>query len=573
MAETTALRSLSSPILSLLCAAADCSRAGRSEMPRARAQAREHGDDASSSARRGVCVERARVFVPYDELKKLHSSSSSTARFPLFGRVKFDESSQSVDIEIVDTMEASDDVVECGALELVDGRVTSKAPPRTIGGVFVSLTVGKAWSSAPRAVAHVQTDARQSVHSSLDATVILRDSSDVAASRGLDDSACSSSTSVTVVSSVLAWRFIPSLGSEPRWGGGFTRRSVCDVFASPNVLRDRLQLLLSSTKSGRRRHRRRWFQFACDVALGVVLARCIDVYGDEACTFLREKWYGRNYLVAMSTIESNAAWISTGKPLGMKLHVPCARIMGETAKTFVRALNQSSKIFSDGLSFDVFRVCLRLVRACGFFGVSLALAFLADVSTIFSIHLAALHVYSSLFITLQISTIKYLYRRFINPVVSQQEQQRPRTVEEVVIGTLTLPTLVLLFPTVFFFFASYLIMHGASIAGRLALVVIVSVILCFPLDDVLLSLRNPRAFVVSGAVENKTTLSVRRIDGEDFAYIQQRCVTTSEIVTEFVKDFNAWIGGYGNAALQALKTCGRLPIAVVPLQLHIRNKV
>ena len=536
-------------------------------MPRARTQAREHGDVASSSARRGVCVERARVFVPYDELKELHSSSSTKTPLPLFGRVRFDESSRGVDIEIVDTTGTSNDVVECGALEMVDGRVASKSQPRRNGGVFVSLTVGKAWKSAPRAVVHVQTDAKQWVRSSLDATVILRDNSDAATSRGLDANACSSSTSVTVVSSVLGWRFIPSLGSEPRWGGGFTRRSVCDVFASPNVLRDRLQLLLSSTQSGRRRHRRRWFQFACDVALGIVLARCIDVYGDEACTILREKWYGRNYLVAMSAIESNAAWISTGKPLGVKLHVPCARVLGETAKTFVRALNQSSKMFSDGLLFDVFRVCLRFARACGFFGVSLALAFLADVSTIFSIHLAALHVYSSLFITLQISTIKHLYRRFINPVVSPLERQRPRTVEEVVIGTLTLPTLVLLFPTVFFYFASYLVMHGASIAGRLALVVIVSGILCFPLDDVLESLRNPRAFVVSGvAGENKTTLSVRRIGGEDFAYIQPRCVTTSEIVAEYVKDFNAWIGGYGRAALKALKTCGRLPIAVVPLQ-------
>ena len=533
-------------------------------MPRARTQTRERGDVASSSARGVVCVERARVFLPYDKLKKLNS----TTTLPLFGRVRFDESSRGVDIEIVDTTDISSDVVECGALEMVD--LASKASRKKVrGGVFVSVSVGKTWSSAPRAVVHVQTDARDSVRRSLNATVILCDNSVAATSRGFDEDACSSSTSAddeTVVSSVLAWRFIPSLGSEPRWGGGFTRRSVCDVFASPNVLRDRLQLLSLSTKSDRRRRRRRWLQFACDVALGIAFARCIDVYGDGACTFLREKWYGQNHLVAMSTIESNAAWISTGKPLGVKLHVPCARVMGETAKTFVRALNQSSKIFSDGLSFDVFLVCLRVARACGFFGVSLALAFLADVSTCFSIHLAALHVYSSLFITLQMSTIKYLYRRFINPVVSPLERQRPRTVEEVVVGTLTLPTLVLLFPTVFFYFASYLVMHAASIAGRLVFVVIVSVILCFPLDDVLLSLRNPRAFVVSGAGENRTTLSVRRIDGEDFACVQPRCVSTGEIVAAYANDFNAWIGGYANAAMQALKTCGRLPIAVVPMK-------
>ena len=312
-------------------------------MPRARTQTRERGDVASSSARGVVCVERARVFLPYDKLKKLNS----TTTLPLFGRVRFDESSRGVDVEIVDTTDVSSDVVECGALEMVD--LASKASRKKVrGGVFVSVSVGKTWSSAPRAVVHVQTDARHSVRRSLNATVILCDNSVAATSRGFDEDACSSSTSAddeTVVSSVLAWRFIPSLGSEPRWGGGFTRRSVCDVFASPNVLRDRLQLLSLSTKSDRRRRRRRWLQFACDVALGIAFARCIDVYGDGACTFLREKWYGQNHLVAMSTIESNAAWISTGKPLGVKLHVPCARVMGETAKTFVRALNQSSKIF------------------------------------------------------------------------------------------------------------------------------------------------------------------------------------------------------------------------------------
>ena len=81
-------------------------------------------------------------------------------------------------------------------------------------------------------------------------------------------------------------------------------------------------------------------------------------------------------------------------------------------------------------------------------------AIAADTMTIFTSHISALHVYSSLFITAQLRCVRFLYRRFINPKLPPKgfkaplADARPRTVEEVVVGTLTLPPLLLLFPTV-----------------------------------------------------------------------------------------------------------------------------
>lgn len=378
----------------------------------------------------------------------------------------------------------------------------------------------------------------------------------------------------------LDYKFIASLGKETRWGGGFIRRSVCEVFASACVLRERLRLFRSLLSEGggswrrldrlnTRRRVARAVQITVDLIVGAALARMCKLFDVES-TIKRlvvgglgaER--GSRNLVASSVIESNAQWISRGNPLGVKLHVPLARFIGSVVVSFVRTLSLSMNsaqmvtFFTGYVSF--------LLRHGSVFGASMMLAIAADTMTLFTTHISALHLYSSLFITLQIRCIVFVYRRFINPKTPprgfEEATVRPRTVEETVVGTLTLPPLMLLLPTVFFYYASYLVLHASTVLARLVMVFAASVLLTFPIDDVLVRFWTPYAFPKS------VRLRTERLHNVDFPVIEPTSQSLSDVLRPFHSAAGAWLFDVGTSVARACATCGRFPITLVPWEVQ-----
>jgi hypothetical protein len=376
----------------------------------------------------------------------------------------------------------------------------------------------------------------------------------------------------------LDYKCIKSLGTEARWGGGVTTRSVCEVSASACVLRARLVLARSllvrdgmdwrrSSRLDKRRLVARAVQVAVDIFAGVCVARVRD---SRDVSFALERvvvggWGtrpGSRDLLGTRVIETNARWISHGDPLGVKLHVPLARALGSLGVGFASTLSgayESSSAVKAYLGFVSFSL-----RHGGIFGASMVFAIAADTMTIFTSHISALHVYSSLFITAQLRCVRFLYRRFINPKLPPKgfkaplADARPRTVEEVVVGTLTLPPLLLLFPTVFFYYMSYLVLHAGTVLVRLVMVFAASTLLAFPTDDVLVRLWTPYAFPQS------VDLRTRALHGVEFATIVPTCRSFGDVLQPFARQAGAWLGAVAVAVARACATCGRFPLALVP---------
>jgi hypothetical protein len=308
-------------------------------------------------------------------------------------------------------------------------------------------------------------------------------------------------------------------------------------------------------------------QVAVDVLLGVCVARA---RGSREVSSSLERlvvggWGtrpGSRDLLGTQVIENNARWISHGDPLGVKLHVPLARALGSLAVTFTRTLSgafESSSAVEAYLGFVSF-----LLRHGGFFGASMLFAIAADTMTIFTAHISALHVYSSLFITAQLRCVRFLYRRFINPKLPPKgfkappADARPRTVEEVVVGTLTLPPLLLLFPTVFFYYMSYLVMHAGTVLVRMIMVFAGSTLLAFPTDDVLVRVWTPYAFPRS------VDMRPRALHGVEFVAIVPTCQTFGDVLRPFARQAGTWLGAVAVAVARACVTCGRFPLTIVP---------
>jgi len=383
-----------------------------------------------------------------------------------------------------------------------------------------------------------------------------------------------------VVLQLVSWKCVPSLGTEARWGGGITRRDAREVFASAGVLRQRLMFIRSilvdpvdwGTFDSLRRRRAvaRVLQLAFDLALGAYVTLALSRF-DVRETLRRRVVLGGSstvfsgsFLLGTDVIERVARWISRGDPLGVKLHVPLAKMLGSVAVDFIHLLavtaNEPAVV---NFLTNWFYI---LLRCGGMFGASMMFAVLADIMTMVTVHIAALHVYSSLLITAQLRIIRVLYRRFINPKKSATtfklaDEVRARTVEEVVIGTLTLPPLLLLFPTVFFYYASFLCIHAATVFARLMLVFIASTLLNFPTDLVLVRLWKPQAFA-SGVRMGK-----KEIHGVQFVSLSLVPKSMAAVLAPFANECASWLSGVFLAVLRALATCGRFPVTLVPFTL------
>ena len=387
---------------------------------------------------------------------------------------------------------------------------------------------------------------------------------------------------VDAILAVINYQFMHSLGSEPRWGGGFTRRSLCEIFASACVLHQRLcfirGILLEPLnwhnldRLQRRRALARAFQITFDLLLGMCITYCMISRINIQDTLKRRLILGGTsrryssgpYLIGTDTIEKNADWISRGDPLGFKLHVPLAKRLGALAVTFVHSVAMTAR--HPPVTHFVMNWFRLSILSAGVFGASMVFALLADITTTVTMHIAALHVYSSLFITAQLRLIRFLYRRYINPKKSATsfklaDEVRARTVEEVIIGTLSLPPLLLLFPTVFFYYCSYLSIHAATVAARLVMVLLASTLLNFPTDIVLVRLWTPHAF--------PSSMRLEKAEIHDVRYIALRPIAKSmcEMLAPFTEACSSWLYSVLRSVLRAIATCGRFPITLVPFTL------
>lgn len=552
----------------------------------------------------------ARVFLPYEHLRR-HAQSETSLQLYGFTRVR-----DANRVDIVCGAHKDEQTEVLGHLSC--GRVgdSDDATARKRSKVWLDIDVGERWCQPPKVVVHVSSARLQFVQviicpmpdpplsvfalsdcdSSGDLSRALAQLNRLGAAKFSLKSSTQRSRRgvrailaryvvpcVDTVLGVINYQFMHSLGSEPRWGGGFTRRSLCEIFASACVLRQRLYFIRgvlleplnwhNLDRLQRRRALARAFQLTFDLLLGVFITYCmirIDVREDALKRRLvlggtsRTSYPSESFLIGTDTIEKNAEWISRGDPLGFKLHVPLAKRLGAVAVIFVHSVATTAREPAV-INFMIHWFRLSILFG-GVFGASMVFALLADITTTVTMHIAALHVYSSLFITAQLRLIRFLYRQYINPKKSATsfklaDEVRARTVEEVIIGTLSLPPLLLLLPTVFFYYCSYLCIHAATIAARLIMVLIASILLNFPTDIVLVRLWTPHAFPSS------MRLGKTEIRGVHYVALRPTPKSMRDMLAPFNRVCFSWLYNVMRAVLRAVLTCGRFPITLVPFTL------
>ena len=121
-----------------------------------------------------------------------------------------------------------------------------------------------------------------------------------------------------------------------------------------------------------------------------------------------------------------------------------------------------------------------------------------------------------------------------------------------------LPPLLLLFPTVFFYYVSYLVFHACTVLVRLVLVFMASMLLTFPIDDVIVRVWTPHAFPKS------VRMYTRKVCGVEMAAIAPTARSLADIMRPFNACAGAWLSSIGVAVARACVTCGRFPVTLVP---------
>ena len=382
-----------------------------------------------------------------------------------------------------------------------------------------------------------------------------------------------------------AWRLAPedppevdvsnkaAFASEERVtrASAWTRRNLCEVFASAKVLRSRLRWLAAGCDAPLRAACApaavfgRFAQCALDFALGWIVAsalsrarrsRSLLLAGDpgtpeehaseNALSWSKKmtSWFfGDDGLILGGATARNAAWISRGSPLGVKLHRPLANALGAAALFLVRALGEVEAFGSARTRVGFVRVVEWAGRVGGF-GAQAAVA--ADLATFLTVHVASLHVYSSLLVTAQWRAATALaklaafggggeegeagdarretsggrrsrrpsWRRPGSPTPPKSPTP-PRSptppsrgallglsrVEATALGVLALTPVALLFPTTLAFYLSYLALHASTVAVRAALVA-ASAFAREPLiPELCVRLAAPRAFRLAGGFD------------------------------------------------------------------------
>ena len=298
-----------------------------------------------------------------------------------------------------------------------------------------------------------------------------------------------------------------------------------------------------------------------------------------------------------------------GSPLGVKLHRPLARALGGAAITLVdelgRVVRRPSTARALGRAVDA----VALAGSLGGFSLQAALA--ADVTTFLTTHVAALHVYSSLLVTAQITAAGALYRLvafgaaapYAAPFAfgvpksrakdGSESEARTTTspsrlsrLEATVFGILALAPVALLLPTTAAFYLSYLAMHAGTVSARAAMVAASAATQHFPARALVARFAFPNAFPAGIDVaphreregegdekggeesdeEGEETVTTSAMVGVRYWRVEARVATWSSLASPFATAAKAWTAETAAAVAGACAAFGRLPVALVPFE-------
>ena len=276
----------------------------------------------------------------------------------------------------------------------------------------------------------------------------------------------SSSSNATTISMTFVTKFLQKMLDEyecvpyfytqktQNWKGGRLRRKpISRVSTTLRLLATRLKAIQQKGFTTR------WvWWFFCDV----FLARIFFARIASRVQMVSSGFINGDYLIR------NADWLAKGNPLGVKLHVPLARTLSGLAK--VLAEGYASILGVRKLDTIVVRI---IGERLWILGLTTQLACLSDCLFLFTSHAAALHVYSSLLVTAQITFGKFCYEAgFGGGLLKEKNKRRQKrqSTESLVFGVLFVPPIFLFFPTTFAYFASYLVLHAVALLVRAFLV-------------------------------------------------------------------------------------------------------
>ena len=314
------------------------------------------------------------------------------------------------------------------------------------------------------------------------------------------------------------------------WKGGRLRRKpISRVSTTLRLLATRLKAIQQKGFTTR------WvWWFFCDV----FLARIFFARIASRVQMVSSGFINGDYLIR------NADWLAKGNPLGVKLHVPLARTLSGLAK--VLAEGYASILGVRKLDTIVVRI---IGERLWILGLTTQLACLSDCLFLFTSHAAALHVYSSLLVTAQITFGKFCYEAgFGGGLLKEKNKRRQKrqSTESLVFGVLFVPPIFLFFPTTFAYFASYLVLHAVALLVRAFLVSFIILLIddddfdddFFDVYEKIL-LKNNNTNVISLSIKKKKKKKRRR----------RRSINI--INNMITKDF-----------VNALRSFGRLPVAL-----------
>ena len=386
-------------------------------------------------------------------------------------------------------------------------------------------------------------------------------------------------------------------------------RDACQVFASAACLRARFKwiekggdgCLVDDEVSARSPNLRRALffgraaQIGIDVFLGLLLERFLLNHRDALVAIASGDgvlaWHegfrflglGLGFRVFKTTknanptppfgaaIRENAAWLMRGSPLGVKLHQPLCFLLGSWAMSLVTALGElvATDRFRDGIG-----IAIRLIAHCApYSGASFTLAALADVTTFLTTHVAALHVYSSLLVTLQ-----WAFSRKLLGLVTGSHGTGARLgstfssshtkLEATTCSALALTPLLLTFPTTFAFYVSYLVIHAFTVFLRGILVFGSSCVQHVPLHKVVCRLLNANSFATGGLADVEPVERAHGDGAKNAVYV----VTSTPApifcssCTSFTNAAWRWVAENLSSVVSACVSLGRLPVALVPFE-------
>lgn len=195
---------------------------------------------------------------------------------------------------------------------------------------------------------------------------------------------------------------------------------------------------------------------ANDVILGVALGGFLATHADQVADFTDAIL--SKLLLAFP--RSMAAWLMAW-PAGLKLNAPLARFMGELFLWLLSVWDQLIALVRPHLVELVL-----FIASSGFFGLTMILALLSDLISLSSMHFSLFHRVAARIHAWQLAALSSLFLLFRGKkdnVLRKRVDAQDYGLDQLVVGTILLTTLVFLAPTVWSYHALFSVCRGGVV--------------------------------------------------------------------------------------------------------------